>query len=225
MVVAKPQSEIADIAGLPERHKLRELLVGIWEYLGFAPSDAEQLIVERGERLAARAPFSVRIATYWSLAEQVEAPGLTHLDRVLSGQLDAPTGHGRVARDFEQALQQRRLFLIEQGWMGDQDKGPSRQALRKLVEGELHRHAKHLSGELGVPVLTYEARRVSGVYVRRIDLAQGRMALILGDRQASLVPWRPALERFAGREVEGTMRGQGLSWSLARGVTLGLTAS
>jgi hypothetical protein len=51
-----------------------------------------------------------------------------------------------------------------------------------------------------------------------VDLAQGRVALILQDRQAYIVPWRPALERFAGREVEGVMRGQTLSWGLARGV-------
>ena len=132
-------------------------------------------------------------------------------------------GGSRIAHDFEQALQQRRLFLIEQGWMGEKDRGLSQHAMRKLTAGELEHQAKQLSKELGVPVLTYEARRVAGVYARRIDLAQGRMALILGERQANLVPWRPALERFAGREVEGTMRGQGLSWSLARGIGLGIS--
>jgi len=48
------------------------------------------------------------------------------------------------------------------------------------------------------------------------------VALILGERQANLVPWRPALEQFAGRYVEGVMRGQGLSWSLQKGQGLGL---
>jgi hypothetical protein len=71
-------------------------------------------------------------------------------------------------------------------------------------------------------VLTYDAHRVSGVYARRIDLAQGRMALILGERQANLVPWRPPLERFAGRRVEGALRGQTLSWRLERGLGIGL---
>jgi hypothetical protein len=71
-------------------------------------------------------------------------------------------------------------------------------------------------------VLTVQLNHVHGVYARRIDLAQGRMALVVGDRQASLVPWRPVMERFAGREIEGTWRGQGISWSLARGRGLGL---
>jgi hypothetical protein len=50
------------------------------------------------------------------------------------------------------------------------------------------------------------------------------MALIIGEHHAHVVPWRPPLERFAGREVEGVLRGQGLSWSLQRelGLALGL---
>lgn len=174
------------------------------------------------ERLVGRAPFSVQVASYWSLGEQVEARAPTHLDRVLIGEAEGPSGEARIAREFEQALQQRRLFLIEQGWMAPHEAAPSRQAMQRLAQLELTNRARVLSGELGVPVLTYDAHRVSGVYARRIDLAQGRMALIVGERQANLVPWRPALERFAGRGVEGVMRGQGLSWSLSRGIGLGL---
>jgi hypothetical protein len=174
------------------------------------------------ERLMQRAPFSAQVASYWSLGEQVDALGPTHLDRVLAGEADGPTGEGKIARDFEHALQQRRLFLIEQGWMGHHDHGPSRQALQRMAQLELSTQARALSDELGVPVLTHDAHRVSGIYARRIDLAQGRMALILGDRQANLVPWRPPLERFAGRHVEGVMRAKGLSWSLSRGLGIDL---
>jgi hypothetical protein len=76
--------------------------------------------------------------------------------------------------------------------------------------------AKRLSGELGLPVLTQTPARLRGVYAQRVDLAQGRVAVLLQERQAHIVPWRPALERFAGREVEGVLRGQTLSWGLAR---------
>jgi len=200
-------------AGLVQRTGNGNFLVG---------ADHQATAMAFEERLAARAPFSARVVSYWSLSEQIDAPGLTHLDKILAGQAEAVGGDSRIVRDFEQALQQRRLFLIEQGWMGDLEKTPSRQVMEKLATAELQSHAKHLTKELGVPVLTYEARRVSGVYARRIDLAQGRMALIIGERQANLLPWRPALERFAGREVEGTMRGQGLSWSLARGIGIGM---
>lgn len=173
------------------------------------------------ERLVKRAPFSSSVNSYWSLSEQITADGPTYLDQVMRGEAEGPSGGDRLARDFEQALRQRRLFLIEQGWMGQRDMAPSLQTIRKMAAGELSQHAKALSKELGVPVLTHGAHRVSGVYARRIDLAQGRMALILGERQGHLVPWRPPLEKFAGRDVEGVMRGQGMSWSLQRGMGLG----
>jgi hypothetical protein len=64
--------------------------------------------------------------------------------------------------------------------------------------------------------------QVEGVYARRIDLAQGQMALILGERSLYLLPWGPALERFAGREVRGLMRGASLSWGLSKGLGMGL---
>lgn len=199
-------------AGLVQRTAQAEFLIGGDHLLN-------AMTFER--RLADRAPFSARVASYWTLADQIDAPGLTHLDRVLTGQVDWPTGTGRVALEFESALQQRRLFLIEQGWMAPHEVAPSRQAVLRLMQMELSSTASELSAELGVPVLTYDAHRVSGVYARRIDLAQGRMAIILGERQAKLVPWPPALERFAGREVDGVMRGQSLSWSLARGLGIG----
>ncbi len=174
------------------------------------------------ERLTKRAPFSAQVASYWSIGEQIEAKDLTHLDRVLTGEAQRPEGEGRIAREFERALQQRRLFLIEQGWMAPHEMAPSKQTVHRLAQLELTNRATVLSAELGVPVLTYDAHRIAGIYARRVDLAQGRMALIVGERQANLVPWRPALERFAGRDVIGMTRGAGLSWSLAQGRGIGL---
>lgn len=174
------------------------------------------------ERLVRRAPFAAQVVSYWSFGQQVEAFGLTHLDRVLAGEAAPPTGEGSHAREFDLALQQRRLFLIEQGWLEPQEDAPSRQVLSRLAKLEISNLSDAISKELGIPVLTYHARQVSGLYARRIDLAQGRMALIVGERQAMLVPWRPALERFAGREVEGVVRGSGMSWTLSRGMGLSM---
>lgn len=52
---------------------------------------------------------------------------------------------------------------------------------------------------------------VKGVYARRIDLAQGRYALLWQRETAQLVPWRLALEYFAGRHAQGLVRGQAIS--------------
>jgi hypothetical protein len=174
------------------------------------------------QRLARRNPLSAQVASYWSLGEQVETLGPTHLDRVLAREDAPPPGEGAFARQHASALQQRRLFLIEQGWMGREDRVLSASALDRMASTEMRAMAQRLSHELGKPVLSYAANRVEGVYARRIDLAQGRVALIVGERSAHLAPWRPALERFAGRQVEGLMRGPSLSWGLARGISVGL---
>ena len=92
--------------------------------------------------------------------------------------------------------------------MGKDDRVLSPSPLAQMAVNEMRHMAQRLSHELGKPVLTYAANRVEGVYARRIDLAQGRVALIMGERSAHIVPWRPALERFAGRQVEGLMRGE-----------------
>ena len=173
------------------------------------------------ERQSRRYPMAASVLSYWTLEEQVQAIGPTRLDRVLAGQAAPPLGEGGFARQHAQALQQRRLFLIEQGWLGPNETLLPPSALKRMAEVELRSLADALSAEIGKPVLTTRLGSVRGVYARRIDLAQGRVALIIGERQASVVPWRPALERFAGREIEGVMRGQGLSWGLARGIAQG----
>jgi hypothetical protein len=174
------------------------------------------------ERVSRRYPLVASVASYWTLDEQVNALGPTRLDRVLAGEAAQPQGEGVFARQYASALQQRRLFLIEQGWLGRNQSLLPQSTLSWMATNELRAAADDLSREIGKPVLTVRLNHIQGFYARRIDLAQRRMALVIGDKQASLVPWRPVMERFAGREIEGTWRGQGISWGLSRGRGLGL---
>lgn len=48
-------------------------------------------------------------------------------------------------------------------------------------------------------------------YRRPIALPSGKFAIIDGERQLTLVPWRAILERHRGREVMGVVRGVGVS--------------
>ena len=143
------------------------------------------------------------------LANQVGAAGPTHLDRGLTGQESSPDGAGHLAREFEAALRQRRLFLIEQGWMGASDKLVPSPAVEHMRAHWLGTAAKNLAGE------GWSGDGVRGLH-RRIDLAQGMLALIVGDPSSQLVPWRPALERSAGENVTGVQRGRAISWGLQR---------
>ncbi len=173
-------------------------------------------------KLAVRAPLSVRVLSYWTLAEQERAFGPTQLDRVLSGGETAPVGGGRFSRDFEQSLQRRRIFLIEQGYMAPSDLALSQNAIQRLALAELERAASKIEKEIGKPVLTYRINRIEGIYARRIDLAQGRYALIWQRDAAHLIEWRPALEKFQGQQVQGIARGNSIAWSLLRGRTISL---
>ncbi|RYZ11554.1 MAG: DUF3363 domain-containing protein [Alphaproteobacteria bacterium] len=91
-----------------------------------------------------------------------------------------------------------------------------------MSQRERRAAADGLAQDLGKSVMTAPLNHVRGVYVQQIDLVQGRMALIDTGRHAVLVEWRPVMERFAGREIEGVWRGQGISWSLTRGRGMGL---
>ena len=55
-----------------------------------------------------------------------------------------------------------------------------------------------------------------GTYRRVLDLSSGRYALIESAHEFTLVPWRPVLERELGREVNGIVRGRGVSWLFGR---------
>jgi hypothetical protein len=110
--------------------------LGLIEGLGngeFHVGDHVSAAMAFEEKLVRRAPFSVQVASYWSLGEQIDALGPTHLDQVLAGEAYGPAGEARLAHNFDQVMQQRRLFLIEQGWMGPQEQAPSRHPLQRMA--------------------------------------------------------------------------------------------
>lgn len=186
-----------------------------------APDHLDRVLDYERIRIA-RAPVSPRVLSYWTLDNQIEATGPTYLDRMLAGQEAKPPGSGLLAQDVETALRQRRLVLIEAGVLGGANSPLTAKALEHMAARELHATIRHLSEDTGMPVSMAAVGETSGVYGRRIDLAQGRVALIMGQQSSQLVPWRPKLERFAGREVVGHLRGRSISWSLkmGRGVDL-----
>jgi hypothetical protein len=180
------------------------------------PADHLDRALAFEQKLVRRSPVTVAVQSHLPLRDQILAAGPTRLDRILSGAELPLSGKGRVATAEAAALQQRRMFLIEQGVLGGKTDELDERAMKAMAKTELGEAARRAAQELGVPVLTHPHGTVQGVYAQRVDLAQGRVAIIMQDRQAFMVPWRPALERFAGRKVVGVSRGQTLSWSLAR---------
>jgi hypothetical protein len=143
-----------------------------------ALSNGERMACSRSHRIISNArPGSRpnlsrnrRSPRAWSaigrLAEQVNALGPTHLDHTLAGEAVEPEGDGAFARRYAMALQQRRLFMIEQGWMGEAEKHLSPAVLRTLATNERADFAKRLSGELGRPVLMQSPSQVFAASMR-----------------------------------------------------------
>ncbi len=200
--------------GLVARHYTGDFLI--------APNQRDIARAFEAERVV-RTPVTARIVSYWSLEEQIQAFAPTQLDRVLAREETTLEGDGRVSRDFQAALQQRRLFLIEQGLMGAGDRMLSHDALYQLSQHERSHLIKDMEGVYGVPVQTYVKSTVEGIYARRVDLAQGRVAVLWRERSLQIVPWQPALEQFGGKLVQGQVRNYGQTQGLALGQGLGLS--
>ena len=98
----------------------------------------------------------------------------------------------------------------------------SHDALYQLSQHERSHLIKDMEGVYGVPVQTYVKSTVEGIYARRVDLAQGRVAVLWRERSLQIVPWQPALEQFGGKLVQGQVRNYGQTQGLALGQGLGM---
>jgi hypothetical protein len=93
----------------------------------------------------------------------------------------------------------------------------ARDLLATLEARDLERAVHSITASSDLPYRKLgEGERVRGTYRRALDLSSGRYALIESAHEFTLVPWRPVLERELGREVNGVVRGRGVSWLFDR---------
>ena len=151
------------------------------------------------------------------LADQVQAQGATWLDRQLVGARPAGLGAGGFADDVRQALSDRIDHLESQGLARRRGAQVifARDLLATLKEQELASTISRLEQASG---LTHQPLTgddpVTGVYRQRLNLASGRFAMIETGLGFSLVPWRPDMDRYLGREITGVPApGGGMTWS------------
>jgi type IV secretory pathway VirD2 relaxase len=155
-----------------------------------------------------------------SMAEQVTAPGATWLDRQLVAREAAPLAGSGFGAEVRSALDARADHLAGEGLARrlGQRMVMARDLLDTLQRRELDAAAARLSAETGLPHRPGAAGdHVGGVYRQRVTLASGRFAMIDNGLGFELVPWKPALERQLGQQVQGVMLpGGGVDWSHAR---------
>lgn len=163
-------------------------------------------------------PVQIEMLSPVSIERQVSAVGATWLDRELIAPTLKPENDG-FGHEMREALDRRRQWLMAEGFARE-EKGrtiyPARM-LSDLQRAELSKTGKEIAVRQGKPfVETKRGDVIAGIYKRRIDLASGRFAVIENDRNITLAPWRPVLERNLGKEVSGIAHGDKISWSLGR---------
>jgi hypothetical protein len=223
-----------DVEGHVEAHVRRlEALrrAGIVERL-----DADHWEIPKGflERAAAYdkshgRKLLVEVHSAVDLDRQIGADAATWLDRQLVGRHRVETAPMGFGRQVEKALERRRETLIARNLAYRAHDGGIRyqpDLLATLQRRELDRAGKQLEAK-SVSGLAYVAARdgatIKGIYRGAVSLTSGRFAVIANEQQFTLVPWRPILERFQGREIIGFVRGMGVSWQLGLQRSRGLS--
>lgn len=168
---------------------------------------------------ARTSPVLVESLSSLPLDRQAGAGGATWLDRELISSAPMTLRDAGFGREVRDAMDRRRLWLIEQG-LAQEEQGRMvfrANLLSALRRRELTYVARQLSGQLGKAYVEAKpAERVEGIYRRSVELASGRYALIEKSREFTLVPWRPVLDSHLDKRVSGLMRGDGINWAIGR---------
>lgn len=187
-------------------------------------------------------PVAITSLSIMPLEKLVDVEAASWIDRSLAGQvptgsrqagggaLGAAPGDGAdvsaralrdagFGRDLRDVMERRQQWLLAQGFAQDEQTGLfPRGMIQALERKDLANAARQLSAELDLPF--EEARQggsIEGTYRRPVDLVSGRFALIERAHDFTLVPWKPMLERKAGQNVSGLMRGDEVNWTVGRG--------
>lgn len=193
-------------AGVVER-----LADGVWKI----PADLKQKAQQHDVQKAAG--WVIELRSHLPIEQQVRAIGATWLDRnlVVDGGV-ANQGFGAQVRD---AMHSRVDFLAEQGLAERRGQRVvlARNLLGTLRERELAAVGKSLQDQTGqIYRPLQDGQQASGVYRRSIQLASGRFAMLNDGMGFSLVPWRPVIEQRLGHQISAVVRGQSVTWQLAR---------
>lgn len=168
---------------------------------------------------------ALAVRSEMDLAAQIDAPGVTWLDR----RNLARDGHdlgGGFGWEVEAAMEARAEHLIEEGLARRQGQRVvfARDLLSTLERGDIDREVERQARDIGLPHHQRQpGEYVTGTVRERITLASGRYAMIDDGLGFSFVPWTPSLDNQLGKHISGVMRDDGgVDWSFGRNRGLGL---
>ena len=149
------------------------------------------------------------------LKDQETALGNTWLDEAPSSS-SVPLGFGQ---DVVEAQAKRRAFLAGIGMKVEAGARLSAAQKSELLKRDLAQAGRSLSDEIGKPYSPAPDRgHVDGTYREPVSRVSGKFAVIVRQRDFTIVPWRQVLEQRRGMAVSGVVRGGRISWTLGRGI-------
>jgi type IV secretory pathway VirD2 relaxase len=171
----------------------------------------------------------LRILSYVNLERLAGAEGATWLDKELIGKSPERIGQTGFGSEFTAEITRRRQWLVSQG-LGTMNSSdgfqPRPKMLEQLRRRDLRQAGQILAKELGLPnAQVMEGERIDGTFTRSANLASGKYAVIQKSKEFTLVPWRPEMEQFRGKPLDGTAGSQGINWDWNAGRSRGLGIS
>jgi type IV secretory pathway VirD2 relaxase len=163
----------------------------------------------------------IEVVSYWPVERLAAAEAATWLDQAIIAETKPVIHEKGFGADVSKAIVAREEWLIATRHASAEQPGtitPKPDMLRELNHRAITLAADKLSEQLGVPhVAPIEGERITGKHVRTIDLPLQRLAVIKGREEFTLVPWRPELLKWRGKQIEIGVHNRTITMALARG--------
>ncbi|HRE45602.1 MAG TPA: DUF3363 domain-containing protein [Terricaulis sp.] len=186
------------------------------------PADYEAQVLAREGR-GGRQAIEIRVLDSQPLEKQIGYQGPTWLDRSDQDPIP-PRGFGLEALNaFDDRMAQLRDWGLATKDYGRLAPAPgSHRTLREWERDDMRQKIERQTGR--TPHFAQDGERVEGIFASRIHKTGKSFALILQDRTATLVPWKPAMDRAFNQLISGQVNGQELDFKYGREAakTLGL---
>lgn len=157
-----------------------------------------------------------------SLQTQSVYRGPTWLDRVAFGEEDMSQQRfegfgGALSAAWEKRRETLRTLGLGEG-RGDSFEvtGDYRERLAAMEYGALLQRVERETGR--VPHFASDGARVEGLFQSRIHAAEQSFAIIVESRTATLVPWRPEMDRALNQLVSGRLNGRDFNFKFGSGL-------
>ena len=176
----------------------------------------------------------VKLLSVQNLNAQLASPGATWLDRSQvswgKGEMKGLSSNmSAFAKELDTAFQQRREWLIKQGYAERSQEGASRyvnykRGYVKALEAEgFNAATKKLEGMTSKTHVAAQAGRlIEGTVAQKFELPQGPHAIIETQRAFYLVPWESHHAQKWGKRIKGrVLSGGGIDWDAGRSRGIG----